>query len=136
LYTQRYVLAVEKQGVAVELRLCSARRGQRLECSDRLLQEGERPRADRIRGIRRASLPCQDDDRPTTPCAAQLLHEVEAAHAGHGEIHEDAAGSKLWIGIEKRLPLNEGLGMQAAVPQEELEPPDEPRIVVHDIHHR
>src|SRR6185312_13413845 len=67
LYALRDLLVVHQLGITVEISLRLAHRGQRLESADRFLQEGERPRPDRIRCNRRAAQPCQDDDRPVTP---------------------------------------------------------------------
>src|SRR6185312_549035 len=79
-------------------------------------------------------MPGQDYNRPTTTCCAELLQEREAAHAWHSEIHEEAAGSKLGIGIEKRLPRVERLWLDAGSAKEMIEPLREVQIVVHYIH--
>src|SRR6185312_12872575 len=79
-------------------------------------------------------MPGQDYNRPTTTCCAELLQEREAAHAWHSEIHEEAAGSKLGVGIEKRLPRVERLWLEAGSAKEMIEPLREVQIVVHYIH--
>src|SRR6185437_1957390 len=122
LYAPRDRLIVIGLLDATQVRVGLEYRGQCLRLPQGLFEKSERAGVNGLLRIHGAPVPGHDDDGPATTCGTNPPEKVETAHPRHHEIHEDAAGTEFWKGIQERLPSLERPRLDSHQPEQALAP--------------
>src|SRR5581483_3049872 len=79
----------------------------------RLLEKADRPQPLEPLERRLLRVSGHDDGREVDVAAMQLLEQIEAAHAGHADVHEQAAAAIAVVALEEVLRRREHLARDA-----------------------
>ena len=80
----------------------------------------------------RLVMPGDDHDRDTQGAACQLPLDVEAVHAGHVEIEDDAVRNLRRERVKELPPRREGIRIQVRRPKEPLQSLSDRLVVIDD----